>query len=607
MPLEPTDFMRNALLCCVLAVCSVSCVNEDYDLTKEIDTKMNISGDISAPLGNSELILVGEFLNLDNDDENVLKTDSDGNYYVSVTGSGSAADVYVPSFSIDGALVSDGGFRASIRRDEVIGRLFPGTSLSPGDIPIPAGASFSQEFAASDTPLEVSQSVPSEIVDIRELSASAYARVTLGTNAGKAVVSGLTLTFPEYIGIESASGEGCAFDKTSNSLSFSPVEINTTTRTVMLAISGIDFRKIPAGQGFIRSEHRIVLNDAVKLSAFTADLKLGDFGTRMSDLPASLEVNIGVDVPAMSVKDVTVKVSPQINLPDQVVEVGTMPDFLNGAGVILDLYDPMLSVNVDNRSPLALILDADVQSFKGSQTRSVHIGSAGSAPTSEIRVAADARTEVFISRTGLNAPARAVNVEVPGLSDIMKTVPEKIGISGIGVKASDDYVTVISGNTYSLSYDYAMKAPLAFGNDLNIEYHTDFDGWNETFNPKDGKDSFDMEVKNADVSFDFVNTIPLNLILSAQAIDVAGNVIPGITVSLDGTVPAGSLEKPATKALTLNMKAPAEAMRRLDGIRLNMRAASGSGEYQGVCLNKNQGVRLTDMKLKLQGSVDVEL
>lgn len=72
------------------AVAVTSCFNEDYDLTKDIDTNISIDGDISAPLGNSELILVDDFLNLGNDDKDVLKADASGDYYISVTGRGTS-------------------------------------------------------------------------------------------------------------------------------------------------------------------------------------------------------------------------------------------------------------------------------------------------------------------------------------------------------------------------------------------------------------------------------------------------------------------------------------------------------------------------------------
>ena len=118
----PTKTTLRAVLCCSAAVFAVSCVNEDYDLSKEIDKKINISGDFSAPLGDSELIQIGEFLNLDKDDQDVLKTDANGDYYVQVIGNGSATGFYVPSVAIDDALVTDGGFRASVDRNDIVNK-----------------------------------------------------------------------------------------------------------------------------------------------------------------------------------------------------------------------------------------------------------------------------------------------------------------------------------------------------------------------------------------------------------------------------------------------------------------------------------------------------
>ena len=101
------------------AVSVTSCLNEDYDLTKDIDTNISIDGDISAPLGNSELILVDDFLNLGNDAEDVLKTDASGNYYVSVTGRGTSSDVELPVLSFSDELVTDGGYIAKIKKSEL--------------------------------------------------------------------------------------------------------------------------------------------------------------------------------------------------------------------------------------------------------------------------------------------------------------------------------------------------------------------------------------------------------------------------------------------------------------------------------------------------------
>lgn len=615
MPLLPTKTTLRAVLCCSAAVFAVSCVNEDYDLSKEIDKKINISGDFSAPLGNSELIQIGEFLNLDKDDQDVLKTDANGDYYVQVIGNGSSTGFYVPSVSIDEALVTDGGFRASVDRNDIVNTFFAGTTLPYDRIPIPSGVKYSQEFDATETPIKVDQEVDPTVLDIQNVMTSAVARVSISINAGKATVSGLSLKFPEYLQMGSVTGNDCTFDSKNNILSFSSMAVNTTKRVITLAVNGVDFSKMPKGQGFDAAKHKIFVDDAIKLSKFTTELNLSDFGTTVADLPEKAHIDITVDVPAVTVKEATIKVDPKVDLDAKMEYVGALPEFVSGQGVVFDLYNPMISFNVLNNSPVALTLNADIVSCKGAKKETVHVGSAGSKPTEEIRIGANGRTGIFVSSIGENVPSGYVNVKVPGLSDIMKIVPEQVGLDNIDVKAVDEFVTVAVGTTYSFTYDYEVKAPLSFGDELNLEYDTDFDGWNETFNPKDDdkksdkdkKTDFDLNVDNADVTFDFVNMIPLNLVVTAQAIDVDGKVLPGVTVTLSGDVPAGSIEKPGRKALTLNMKASAENMRKLDGIRMHLKATSKDSQYQGVCLNKNQGVRLENMKLRFLGNVDVEL
>ena len=41
-----------------------SCVNQEYDLNKGIDKTVNLNGQISAPIGNTGKIMIGDFLEL---------------------------------------------------------------------------------------------------------------------------------------------------------------------------------------------------------------------------------------------------------------------------------------------------------------------------------------------------------------------------------------------------------------------------------------------------------------------------------------------------------------------------------------------------------------
>lgn len=573
------------------AVSVTSCLNEDYDLTKDIDTNISIDGDISAPLGNSEFILVDDFLNLGNDDKDVLKTDASGNYYVSVTGRGTSSDVELPVFSFSDELVTDGGYTATIEKRELP---LPSSGTVP-DTP------YTKHFNASSTPIKINEDVPTEILAVKDAEVSGVVNVSLTVTAGKATLSDLIIDFPDYLEFADVKDEGLNFNPDGNILTIKSPQIHTMSKSINLNVIGIDFEKIPSGQGFIPSQHKIVLNDEVKLSAFDVNAVLSDFGATVEVIPNEIVADIDLSISSLIVKTALVKVDPDIVIDPFISNVGSLPDFLSGDDVVLDLYNPVLKLNIDNCTPFTLNLNADIMSYKGADHRTAHVGNANGGEA--IMLTPSGMNRLYVSKTGEGVPAGFASVVVPDFSSLISIVPDRIGVENIDVEAADEFVTLTSGGRYNVVYDFELAAALAFGKDVKIVYSTDFTGWNETFNPND--ESFALEIRDADVKFDFVNMIPMTISLDAAAIDVDGKVIPGIKVTLNGNIPAGSVEKPSTSALTLNLEGSAEQMRKLDGLRLNL-TGSDPGTMSGVCLNKNQGVQFKNMKIRLQAKMDIE-
>ena len=573
------------------AVSVISCLNEDYDLTKDIDTNISIDGDISAPLGNSEFILVDDFLNLGNDDKDVLKTDASGNYYVSVTGRGTSSDVELPVFSFSDELVTDGGYTATIEKRELP---LPSSGTVP-DTP------YTKHFNASSTPITINDDVPPEILAVKDAEVSGVVNVSLMVTAGKATLSDLIIDFPDYLEFADVNDEGLNFNPDGNILTIKSPQIHTMSKSINLNVIGIDFEKIPSGQGFIPSQHKIVLNDEVKLSAFDVNAVLSDFGATVEVIPNEIVADIDLSISSLIVNTALVKVDPDIVIDPFISNVGSLPDFLSGDDVVLDLYNPVLKLNIDNCTPFTLNLNADIMSYKGADHRTAHVGNANGGEA--ISLTPSGMNRLYVSRTGEGVPGGFASVVVPDFSSVFSIAPDRIGMDNIDVEAADEFVTLTSGGRYNVVYDFELAAALAFGKDVKIVYSTDFTGWNETFNPND--ESFALEVRDADVKFDFVNMIPMTISPDAAAIDVDGNVIPGIKVTLNGNIPAGSVEKPSTSALTLNLEGSAEQMRKLDGLRLNL-TGSDPGTMSGVCLNKNQGVQFKNMKIRLQAKMDIE-
>lgn len=575
-------------MCVASALMLQSCLNSDYDLTKDIDTRINVDGDFSAPLGNSELILADEFLDLGNAGE-VLKTDSDGNYYLSVTGGGASSLISIPLMSFDKELVRGGGYRATVKKSEFG---LPSSGVVPSVV-------FRKQFKASTTPLEVNEDVPSEVVDVKDVSASGTVTIALSSTAGKFSLSDLVLDFPDYLEFGDVKDAAVSFEHNGNVLTIGDRQVTTRPVTLTLDITGIDFREIPAGQGYVASEHKILIDDVITLREFGFSAVLSDLGSTVASVPESVSALIDISVSSLYVKEATVKVRPGINIAPVTVPVGSMPDFIRGDGVVLDLANPALLLDIDNDTPLAVELGADVVSHKGASTAKVHIGGDG-----KMTAPGCAETLFHISRTGDGAPGGAGKIVAPDLGDVVSSVPESIGVENISAEPADEYVVVRPGSDYRISYSYEVNAPLAFGENVHIVYSTDFNGWNDTFNPDDN--DFSLNIADAVVTFDFANMLPLCMRLAADAIDVDGNVIRDIDVRLDGSIAPGSLERPSETSLTLTLKAGADAIRKLDGIRLDI-TGSDPGDFRGICINKNQGVQFRNMKLHLIGSMDIDL
>ena len=585
------NYLLSGMAMLSAAVLVTSCLNEDYDLTKDIDTNISIDGDISAPLGNSEFILVDDFLNLGNDAADVLKADASGNYYVSVSGRGASSDVELPFLSFSDELVTDGGYIARIKKSEL-----PLPSI--GTVP---ATPYTKHFNVSSTPMTVNEDVPHEIRAVKDAEVYGVVKISLMVTTGKATLSDLIIDFPEYLEFADVKDAGLNFNPDGNLLTIKSPQISTVAKNYYLNVVGIDFDKIPSGQGFLPSQHKIVLNDEIKLRAFDVNAVLSDLGTTVEAIPNEIVADIDISISSLIVKTALVKVDPYIVIDPFISNVGKLPDFLSGDDVVLDLYNPVLKLNIDNRTPLKLNLNADIMSYKGADHRTAHVGNANGGEA--IALTPSGMNRLYISRTGEGVPTGFSSVVVPDFSSLISIVPDRIGVENIDVEAADEFVTLTSGGRYNVVYDFELAAALAFGKDVKIVYSTDFTGWNETFNPND--ESFALEIRDADVKFDFVNMIPMTISLDAAAIDVDGNVIPGIKVTLNGIIPAGSVEKPSTSALTLNLEGSAEQMRKLDGLRLNL-IGSDPGTMSGVCLNKNQGVQFKNMKIRLQAKMDIE-
>lgn len=653
MFLTKSSVVLKPLSAAAIILFACSCVDEAYDLSNGIDGTVDIQGSISLPIGSTELMKIGEFLELDQDDpSSVLTTDSDGNYLISVTGEPIVQAVEIPQIEISSdELFRNGGFGANI---ENIKDKIPGFDPS---IPIPDDIDpilFS--FDGQDTDISINEELATEVTDIvkdiRDVSLEAPVQLTIslfegsaGSSDGKAVLSGsdegeFTIDFPEAITLEGRSGNCTVRD--GHTLVFDPVDIYLGEPVEFgFVITGIDLEKLPEGQGFT-TDGRIYVDELINLSPIELSIEPKFFGDDFEDIPddAVLDLSLNVDDSRISLRGVTAVLDPTVDIEDQTFEIGELPEFISGDNVTLDLYNPMLNlcVKLDNNVPTVensfpeFRLEASLDARKD--------GNSTLPDGSLVRIGYDnplsirkGTNNICISRIPLDNygddPSQNEvywnNIIVENINDLIRIIPDEIVMSDInayiphtgenGNWKADDYITIAfpepdSYGTsdplrYEINMDYSLEVPLAFGPDLEIKYSTDFNGWNSNFS-SDGSSDYKLDLKEAAIRFDFINSIPLDLSLTATPIDVDGNEMSDITVEMDSDLLAGEPGNETTAPITITLTATQEALDRFDGLRLNI-VATSSADLEGVALNENQGVKLEKISATIQGGIQMNL
>ena len=620
---------RHALIpaVCIVSsfICITACVNEEYDLSKGIDTTINVNGDISAPLGSTEKILIGDFFEID--PQNSAISVVDGDYVLSLSGDMVRRDIDVPELGISGISVGNsenpGGYRINMD--------IPDTQPVEG-VQKPDRTYEFTVAGEKETAVEINEEVPEYIAGIGKIELNSVMSISMrlsrddGHSEGEITIGeGFSLVFPDYITIVKEGGSVDYEVLDGNVVRFASSASLTPSAPLgfRLGIAGIDFGRMPEGQGLVNG--RIVIDDIIGMQDVSISANARSFGEVISDLPSSLSIDIDMSVSDIEIETVEVVFNPEITVDDQTVEIGEMPEFLSEEGNRLDLYSPVITLMVTNDSPVSAVLQADITSYSNdSQTASIHLGNedAGAADAVVLRSGV---TPVYIVRRAEDVPdgpVAATNDPViivrDDLSELIATIPDKMTVSDIDVRVLQETIEfdlVNAPDKYSFSFGYDINVPLAFGEELAVSYPYDITGLNETLNPSSSDDNGSLEIdfSEASVFLTFVNEIPLDLSVAASPIDKDGNVIgSGIDVELTGiegnsavTVGAGNVGSPSESPAVIRIRADRESLMKLDGFRLDLKGSCGSG-FAGVALNENQGIQLKDISVNIKGGVSTQ-
>ena len=557
-----------------------ACVDNDYDLSKDIDMTVTIGGEnLSIPGSNTDLITMDKILDLD--PESDVKADADGNYSLTMDGNGEPSTVNVEKVTIESDNINT----------------------------TPSASSLSFEYAPdadSEADVDDMSSFDVDKNDVTEdLTGLYHATTTCSSTlnmsySGSArrlhLGRGFKVTFPEYLTVNCVNDPRFTID--GNVLTFNQdVTINSgTTLEVPLTIDAIDFTKLDEGEGLVERGHLVMTGD-IPVNG-RAYLKADDF---LSEEDVTLEMHTDMNLGDIEFTEVTATVDPQIDITIDPVTINNLPDCLKDDDVRIDMTDPKIYFNVTNGSPVPVNFTADMLPYKeGRLLNTVAIGDKDGGTEPIIIPANVSDYTICLHRLEDGSGIEADDIiTVPDLNNLVETIPDEIRTENIVVKAIQEKVTLEPGKDYGLNTDYNVSAPLQFNSGTEIIYTDSLDDWNG--------DIKDIDARLAEISLDAYNTIPLDMEMTADAIDTDGNIMSEITATVTGEINAGTAESPSTSKLTIRLESSAEgAMKRLDGIIYKIRATVPE-DMQGKVLNENQSLQLDNVVISVKGGITIDM
>lgn len=560
---------------------TVSCVDNKYDLDKDIDMTINVGGEhLTIPAGSSDTAYLSKIIEVEEGD--ILQPDATTRVYHLTK----RDDIDVDPTTVKEVTISSAN---TDLKQELVGS---------GD-----GGSGSKT-----TELDVKNNLRAEASDIDEalielgaLGAKTPTSLTLAfeflntgnLTFGSVTAKNLEIQLPDFLMFEKGEVEE------GNKLILNNEELKNAQK--VLHVIGYQFGG-KAGEGEIPDKNRtITINGLVTMQGQVVTSGINGSG--------SLTMTLDVTLEEMTANSVTGVIQPEIKAETTNIELNDLPDFLKDEETRMDITNPVILLRAENQLETPVEVDAVLTPMKGNAQidgKEVKVGSGyGKTPV----VLASGKNVIALSRTGeCTIEGVTSNVKVEDINDLLETIPDDIEVDLQPVVRNEGYYTAELGRAYEMPSSYEVDVPLSFEQNLNIVYNDSVQDLNKDLNDLDK-----VILKKANVLLTVDNAIPLKLQLKPENVlikDVYGNELTAVkkTIEEDKQYVTESTdgEKPVTSELVLNLTSEDTAfLSKIDRICFKLTAVPGSAT--GVPLKDTQWLKVTSIKLSVPGGVNVDL
>ena len=565
---------------------TTSCIDNSYDLNKDIDMTISAGGEhLAIPVGYTEKITLDKIIELDEGDDLQIV---DGEYHLLKKDNIDETNTSVKLVTVE----------------ESLNPIEPIKVLNNQEYDIKHEVLF-ENIGTEDVIEAQAHGIDKAVIEIGSLTADTPTKLTLSfkietTNTimyDRVTIGNMTITFPDFIKFE---GGQSGLNGQTLTITNEIIYKNNPTFTKSLSIAKYSFGEKYGDGNKIKEENgdRILKIEEEKITIKTNGIVYGAQGS------GSLSITPTVTLAEMAVSEVYATIQPDIDVKPTEVELNNLPDFLQDDEIRLDITNPVFSFNANNPLNTDVEMDGVLTGYKdGKVTKIVKIGSGNGGASITLKPSGDKQQTISIVRDEQTVvEANATKVVVPNLNDIIETIPDHINVELKPAVKTEQYYTVNLGQDYTLNSAYDIDIPLSFGSNLKIVYEETLDNFD--------LDLEDVDIKKAVLSINAVNTIPLAMEIkndNVSALDANGNVIKDIDVTVEGTITESKDGKTeVSSALNVNLNETAEgAISKLDGLKLKITAVPG--QATDVQLLSTQWMQLKDMKLKIPNGIKVDL
>lgn len=562
---------------------TVSCVDNKYDLDKDIDMTVNVGGEyLTIPAGSSDTAYLSKIIEVEEGD--ILQPDATTRVYHLTK----KDDINVEPTTVKEVTV--GATTTDLEAIEIVNN---------------TGVSFESEVSARITTSGDFEATANDIDEALKELGSLRVKTPVDLNLtidfnisggdltfNQVKANKLKIVFPDYIVFKDDEG----IQDNELILDEEVLSVNGSSYTRTLKVEGYKFGDAADSGRKPNAEGSLTIEGNISMEGDVVTSGISGTGALALVPKAVLE--------EMNINSVTGVIQPKIEAETTKIELNDLPDFLKDEDTRLDITNPVILLKANNPLNTPVEIDAILTPLRDNTAiagNSVKIGAGDIVLTPGDNM-------IALSRKGESSIDGATNVKVENMNNLLKIIPDDIDVMLTPVVRNKEYYTAELGKAYEMPASYEVDVPLSFEQGLNIVYNDSVQDLNKDLNDLDK-----IRLKNAKIMLSVDNAIPLKLQLKAENVqikDVYGNELTAVkktmeedkqyvTESTDG-------EKPATSELVLSLTSDDTAfLSKIDRICFKITAVPGSAT--DVPLKDTQWLKVTSVKLSVPGGVNVDL